>query len=158
MKKEKTKEQKNHRDKLNTLYQPIHKKLNRYKNNLIDKITPSEKFRQKLIELKIKHKFQKAFFNKNFRCIVDFYITVSYLKVCIEIDGDYHNTEEQQKKDKYRSDWIIENRGCHIIRFTNNQVMNNIDHCIHEIALFFINNSTQKDSDNYKKFFELLWK
>jgi len=47
-------------------------------------------------------------------------------KLGIEIDGGYHETEEQTEADKYRSK-ILHKQGIQIIRFTNEQVLNNIN-------------------------------
>ena len=52
--------------------------------------------------------------------IVDFFFRKSML--IIEIDGGYHNTEEQQEKDTIRQDWLEQN-GYTVLRFTNDQIL-----------------------------------
>ena len=53
--------------------------------------------------------------------ILDFYN--HKLKLCIEIDGSYHNQREQQGKDAEREEYLKYN-GINTVRFTNNQVLN----------------------------------
>jgi very-short-patch-repair endonuclease len=55
--------------------------------------------------------------------IVDFYC--HELKLIIEIDGKYHDSEEQKKKDLNRTE-LLKFQGLSEIRFTNEEVINNI--------------------------------
>lgn len=55
--------------------------------------------------------------------VADFYC--HQLKLVIEIDGGYHQTPEQQKLDKDRTE-NIEFQGLHVIRFTNIEVLSDI--------------------------------
>ncbi|KQS93256.1 hypothetical protein ASG21_03255 [Chryseobacterium sp. Leaf394] len=64
--------------------------------------------------------------------IVDFYC--HQLKLVIEIDGDYHNIQEQIEKDKERTQ-NLETDGLHLIRFTNKDVMENLEKIISEIMI-----------------------
>ena len=59
--------------------------------------------------------------------IVDFFFRQSM--VIVEIDGDYHFTEEQQIKDKERQEWL-EQQGYKVLRFMNDQVMFDTDKTI----------------------------
>ena len=54
--------------------------------------------------------------------IVDFYC--SELRLVVEIDGDVHVFQEE--KDKIRQAYL-ENLGLRVIRFTNNDVMDNLE-------------------------------
>ena len=54
--------------------------------------------------------------------ILDFYC--SKLLLAIEIDGDSHDKKYWQDKNR---DWYMEIRGIKTIRFTNEQVLNDID-------------------------------
>jgi chorismate synthase len=54
-------------------------------------------------------------------------------KLIIEIDGDYHNTEEQQKYDAERAKWL-QAHSYRFIRFTNLQVLENKSSVIEEIG------------------------
>ena len=51
--------------------------------------------------------------------IIDFYC--SKARLCIEIDGGIHQRAEQAEYDKVRTEYLQE-RGYHIIRFTNQAV------------------------------------
>jgi very-short-patch-repair endonuclease len=55
--------------------------------------------------------------------IVDFYC--HELKLIIEIDGKYHDSEEQKNKDLDRTE-LLRFQGLREIRFTNEEVINNI--------------------------------
>ena len=50
-------------------------------------------------------------------------ISIPSLKLIIEVDGGYHNTEEQQAKDKQRDD-DFKSIGYTTLRYTNEQVAN----------------------------------
>ena len=45
------------------------------------------------------------------------------ISLIIEVDGEYHNSEEQQEKDTIRTKYLNE-QGFYVLRFTNNEVMN----------------------------------
>lgn len=62
--------------------------------------------------------------------IVDFFFRKS--KVIVEIDGGYHFTEEQQREDAVRQDWL-EQMGYKVIRFTNEQVLFDTNNVIVQI-------------------------
>lgn len=47
-------------------------------------------------------------------------------RLAIELDGEYHNTEDQQYDDAVRTR-NLESLGWHVLRFTNEQIFNNID-------------------------------
>jgi len=64
--------------------------------------------------------------------IVDFYC--HELKLVIEVDGKYHDQEEQKIKDKERTT-VIKRHGLHIIRFTNEEVFTNLKGVLEEIEL-----------------------
>jgi very-short-patch-repair endonuclease len=67
--------------------------------------------------------------------IVDFFFRQSML--IVEIDGGYHFTEEQQRKDTIRQDWL-EHMGYKVLRFTNEEVMFDTDRVIENIKTNFI--------------------
>ena len=62
--------------------------------------------------------------------IVDFFFRKSML--IVEIDGGYHTTKEQQLKDVERQDWL-EHNDYKVLRFTNVQVLCDIDNVITKI-------------------------
>ena len=62
--------------------------------------------------------------------IVDFFFRKSML--IIEIDGGYHDTQEQQEKDAIRQEWLEEN-GYTVLRFTNDQILFDTENSINII-------------------------
>lgn len=62
--------------------------------------------------------------------IVDFYCHKA--KLVIEVDGSIHNAFEQANYDEVRT-YELEKLGLHVIRFSNGQVQNNIEHVIIEL-------------------------
>jgi very-short-patch-repair endonuclease len=74
-------------------------------------------------------KFRRQYSIGNY--IVDFYCTE--LKLAIEIDGDSHFQEGSEKKDLKRTNFLIE-QGIELIRFTNNDVKDNWQSVLNEIA------------------------
>ena len=74
---------------------------------------------------------QKKFHGLKFRCqhpiqtfIADFYC--HQLKLIVEIDGGYHEDVEQTEKDKERTE-IINFNDINVLRFSNDDVINNIN-------------------------------
>lgn len=74
--------------------------------------------------------------------IADFYC--HQLKLIIEVDGEYHNTLEQIKKDDERTQ-VLRDNGMKIIRFTNYEIENNVDKVITEIGLIIEEITTEKN-------------
>ena len=68
--------------------------------------------------------------------IADFYC--HKLKLIIEIDGEYHFTKEQIPKDKERTN-MIEFNGVQVIRFSNEEILSNIETVLQEIEKYFPN-------------------
>ena len=64
------------------------------------------------------------------RFIADFYCPK--LKLVIEVDGNIHDIPDNVEYDKVRSE-IMSEFGINVIRFTNDQIMNNIDDVINKI-------------------------
>ena len=67
--------------------------------------------------------------------ILDFYN--HELKLCIELDGEYHNYKEQILKDKERDD-LLQFNGITVIRFRNEEVLNDIEVVINKIRSHII--------------------
>jgi very-short-patch-repair endonuclease len=65
--------------------------------------------------------------------VVDFYC--HQLKLVVEIDGEYHQTVEQKKLDKERT-VNIEFQGLDVIRFTNDEVLTDINTVLNKIKEF----------------------
>ena len=62
--------------------------------------------------------------------IIDFYCAA--LKLVIEVDGESHFTNEGQEYDRERTQ-ILEGYGLKVVRFTNEQVLNNFEAVCEEI-------------------------
>lgn len=59
--------------------------------------------------------------------IVDFYCPTA--RLVIEIDGSTHNSEQQQNHDALRTHYL-KSVGHHVLRFTNKEVQEDIDHIL----------------------------
>jgi very-short-patch-repair endonuclease len=75
------------------------------------------------------HKFRRQHPIADF--IADFYCAERSL--VIEIDGGYHNEPEQKQYDEGRT-FELEELNVKVIRFTNKEVLENIDYVLSEIA------------------------
>ncbi len=62
--------------------------------------------------------------------IADFYC--HKLKLVIEIDGEYHNSQEQKIIDKQKT-LDLESQGLKVVRFTNEKVENNLNEVLKKI-------------------------
>ncbi len=62
--------------------------------------------------------------------VLDFYCPE--LRLCIEIDGDIHDLPENKKKDSERTIFLNQNK-IEVIRFTNEEIAENIDDVINSI-------------------------
>ena len=56
-------------------------------------------------------------------------------QLVIEVDGEYHFTDQQQLLDEARTEFLNK-RGFYVMRFTNQEVMNEIDNVIETIEDF----------------------
>jgi very-short-patch-repair endonuclease len=65
--------------------------------------------------------------------IVDFYC--HELKMIIEIDGKYHDSEEQKNEDFKRSE-LLQFQGMKEIRFTNEEINNDLEGVLNKIEEF----------------------
>ena len=56
-------------------------------------------------------------------------------KIAIECDGEkWHTSLKAMKKDRFR-DWMLKRAGWKTLRFSGQQIMNDIDRCIENIRL-----------------------
>ena len=60
-------------------------------------------------------------------CIADFVCLPNSL--IIELDGGYHQLPQQQRNDAARTEWL-EEKGFTVIRFSNEDVLKNIEHVL----------------------------
>jgi cyclase len=96
---------------------------------LRNKLTPAEQ----VFWLRLKEQFPEYKFRRQHPIsiyIVDFYC--HKLKLVIEIDGSVHDSEEAKLDDEKRQN-DLENLNLTVIRFTNNQVKNEIELVIEKI-------------------------
>lgn len=56
--------------------------------------------------------------------VVDFASLES--RIIVEIDGGQHNEREKKEKDEEKTAWL-KREGYHILRFWNNEILNNVD-------------------------------
>lgn len=54
----------------------------------------------------------------------------------IEVDGGYHSEPRQQEEDKLREE-VLEQMGYHVIRFTNEEVLCDIENVLNQIENCF---------------------
>ena len=54
----------------------------------------------------------------------------------IEVDGGYHAERKQEEADSIREQ-DLEQMGYHVMRFTNEEVLNDIDHVLQQIENYF---------------------
>lgn len=81
----------------------------------------------KLWEQLQRHPFNRYHFRRQHpihKFIADFYS--HKLRLIVEIDGRYHETEQQQEKDRSRSE-LLKFQKLEILRFTNQQVLQNME-------------------------------
>ena len=69
--------------------------------------------------------------------IVDFYC--HELELIIEVDGKYHDNTEQIKKDQERTE-LLKFQNLKLVRFTNDEVMNELKSVIEKLESFIKNN------------------
>ena len=101
---------------------------------------------QQLKGKKLGDKFRQQHLIDNF--IVDFVCLSKNL--IIEVDGEYHTSTDQIEKDKERTR-ILENLGYKVVRFTNQQVIGNIDETLSKIQEELEKNQEKKPNINHKE-------
>jgi len=69
------------------------------------------------------------------RYIADFYC--SKVKVVVEVDGRIHDSEDKKEYDKIREE-IIKMHGIRIIRFTNDEIMNDLEDVLKRLSEYLI--------------------
>ena len=65
--------------------------------------------------------------------IVDFYCPVANL--IIEIDGKQHSLPENKSQDQCRDNYLLQ-LGLNVMRFTNHEIMNNLDEVLKKISIY----------------------
>lgn len=80
---------------------------------------------------------QRLFFNEDQFYIADFYFK-RYNKnsnrgLVVEVDGKSHNTERAKVYDERRRKWLWKNKNVYVMRFTNEQVMSDVETVVDSI-------------------------
>lgn len=109
---------KEHKKKPNTIHKPLSKDLQR-KKELEKKRTKYEKIAFSYIPKKYHAQYQRMIKGENYLYYADIYIPK--YKVVIEVDGGYHETEEQKRKDRIR-DVVMKSRGIKVYHIKNKDV------------------------------------
>lgn len=131
--------------------------LHKYKRLMRKNPTKAELvFKTALQESGFKFRHQSGCYSKEFQCIVDFLIKSDGIKLAIEIDGKYHNGEQQKKKDSIRTKWLKDKRGYMMIRFTNEDVFADVKKCLRDLSVFYINCVKASQSKNFNACCRLL--
>lgn len=105
---------------------PLSQRASEFRENRLKEPTPYElMFEEILKELGIKYEKEKIIYYDKVRAagksffILDFYLPE--YRVCIEIDGGYHYTDDIKKSDKLRTK-ILKKSNIWVIRFANETV------------------------------------
>lgn len=120
-------------------------KILRREIRLIRKPTPAEEIlKRELEDQNISFVFQKPVVRGKYHRFIDFYFPrKTGISLAVEIDGGYHNSEEQIERDKIREDWIKLHTGCDFIRFKNEDVFKNILDVVEKIKLLIAKPQTR---------------
>src|SRR6185369_11821329 len=62
-------------------------------------------------------------------------------RLVVEVDGEYHNNQEQQEYDLERTEWLKDNK-FRMVRFTNEEVLNKMDWVLEQIGNHLLSGST----------------
>ena len=74
--------------------------------------------------------------------ILDFYCPS--LRLCIELDGEVHDTPEAKQHDADRTTFLNQNR-IHVLRFRNIEVENDVEKVLQQIRKFINSNINQNE-------------
>ena len=118
-----------------------------YSNNLKNRLTKPELFlKDRLDKEGLYYKEQPYFYDNDNLFIVDFRLSNNYNKIIIEVDGKNH--KYQKEYDDKRTNWLQNIRQAIVIRFSNEEVLNNIEYVISKIKEY--NPKTMQDILNDK--------
>lgn len=110
-------------------------RLSRYAHKMKRKPTPAEKVLIAELDRRgIYYKFQKFFMKigENTGYIADFYFTkTTFGKLVVEIDGSSHAGRSEY--DARRTAYLVNERGCRVIRFTNEDVFRDVSSVVDAI-------------------------
>lgn len=101
---------------------------------------------KKLTELGVWFKPQAYFHDKKKLFFPDFRLATTKNKLVVEVDGKSHLQKRQIEYDLQRSLWLRNSRNCIILRFTNEQVLDEMQMVIDSILN---HNPLMKDGTYY---------
>ena len=110
-------------------------RLKTFAHNNRKEMTPSEeRLWNALRHLSCGYKFRRQHAIGDF--IADFVCLEK--RLVVEVDGEYHNSPEQQADDATCS-LVLEQKGFHVIRFSNDVVDKSLDKVLHSIKEYLFN-------------------
>ena len=109
------------------------------KRRLRTSMTPAEQFLWTKLRSKQCHSFKFCRQHAIGPFIVDFFCPEQFLVV--EIDGDVHAEETQRTKDRQREKYFC-SLGLQVIRYTNHEVLNNLDGVLEHLLAVLSSDST----------------
>lgn len=103
---------------------------NRFSHELTERATGAELVFKTILDLAgIRYTFQKPILRGSHFYIADFFLD-DYATI-VEIDGGYHDTEEQEERDAKRTEDILKKTSiARVVRFSNEQVVTLPPHAI----------------------------
>jgi len=106
-----------------------------YQGGLRKKATKSELHLKTYLEKEyIPFSFQKLFFDTNHCYIVDFYFKINGVRLVVEVDGKSHDVKNAKEYDERRTGWLENRRHLKVIRFKNEEVMNDVEEVMNKIT------------------------
>ena len=118
------------RNRYETARPSVYKLMKELQKNRKQQTTEAEQVLwEQLRTKKLSFKFRRQHIVDEF--IVDFICIEK--RLIIEVDGKYHNTKEQQEADELRTE-ILNTLGFKVIRFTNEEVIGDIDKVLKHIS------------------------
>ena len=134
------------REKYMTARPSVYKLMKELQKNRKQQTTEAEQILwEQLRTKKIEYKFRRQHIVDEF--IVDFICIEKNL--IIEVDGKYHNTKEQQEADDLRTK-ILTELGFKVIRFTNEDVIGNLEQVLEKISQELKSISSHKEEHKSK--------
>lgn len=114
----------------------IQSRVHQFANKMKRRPTKHERLlKLALYEKEIDFYFQRHFYSAEKGYIADFYfVNAMGSKFIIEVDGASHLSKRQKEYDRERTDWF-KKKNCEVIRFTNDQIENEMDYVMEVILL-----------------------
>ena len=126
------------KDEIDAKRAKMQRKLRKYVGGLKRSATYPEKLLARALnDAYIDYSFQRYLHDHERGYIVDFYIKIfNSNPLVVEVDGTSHNTPKAIRYDNKRTTWLMKHRNCHVIRFTNDEVLDNVHEVIDKILMY----------------------